>query len=145
MRGMRYAPISPELFKLNRERLRNQMLKNSLAVVNANDVMPSNADGTLGFRQNADLYYLTGVDQEETILLLFPDAPDEKMREILLLRETSPLIAIWEGHKLTREEARSLTGIQNIRWLAEFPRLFRGLLFECEHVYLNTNEHKRAV
>ena len=94
---MRYAPINPELFKLNRERLRNLMLKNSLAVVNANDVMPSNADGTLGFRQNSDLFYLTGVDQEETILLLFPNASDEKMREVLFVRETSPLIATWEA------------------------------------------------
>ena len=94
---MRYAPINPELFKLNRERLKNLMLKNSLAVVNANDVMPSNADGTLGFRQNSDLFYLTGVDQEETILLLFPNASDEKMREVLFVRETSPLIATWEA------------------------------------------------
>jgi Xaa-Pro aminopeptidase len=142
---MRYAPISPELFKLNRERLRALMLKNSLAVVNANDVMPSNADGTLGFRQNADLFYLTGVDQEESILLIFPDASDEKMREILFLRETSPLIATWEGHKLTKGEARALTGIQNIKWLTEFPRMFRMLMCEAERVYLNTNEHKRAV
>src|SRR3954447_6904528 len=111
---MRYAPISLELFKLNRERLRNLMPKNSLAVVNANDVMPTNADGTLGFRQNADLFYLTGVYQEETILLLFPHAPDEKMREILFVRETSPLIATWEGHKLTKEEARTLTGVPNV-------------------------------
>jgi Xaa-Pro aminopeptidase len=142
---MRYAPINPELFKLNRERLRNLMLKNSLAVVNANDVMPTNADGTLGFRQNSDLFYLSGVDQEETILLLFPQAADEKMREVLFLRETSPLIATWEGHKLTKEEARALTGIQNIKWLPEFPRIFHGLMCECEHVYLNTNEHKRSV
>src|SRR3954468_4399696 len=145
MWAMRYAPINPELFKLNRERLRNLMLKNSLAVVNANDVMPSNADGTLGFRQNSDLFYLTGVDQEETILLLFPNASDEKMREILFVRETNALIATWEGHKLTKEEARRLTGIQNVRWVTEFPRIFHGLMCECEHVYLNTNEHKRAV
>src|SRR3954464_2773090 len=97
---MRYAPINPELFKLNRERLKNLMLKNSLAVVNANDVMPTNADGTLGFRQNSDLFYLSGVGQEETILLLFPHAADAKMREVLFLRETSPQIATWDVHKL---------------------------------------------
>src|SRR4051812_39238516 len=137
---MRYAPINPELFKLNRERLRNLMLKNSLAVVNANDVMPSNADGTLGFRQNSDLFYLTGVDQEETILLLFPNASDEKMREVLFVRETNALIATWEGHKLTKEEARRLTGIQNVRWVTEFPRIFQGLMWEGESVYRNTRE-----
>jgi Xaa-Pro aminopeptidase len=145
MRGMRYAPISPELFKLNRERLKALLPENSLAVINANDVMPSNADGTLGFRQNSDLFYLTGVDQEETILLLSPNASDEKLREILFLRETSPLIAIWEGHKLTKEEARTLTGVQTIKWLSEFPRTFHMLMCEAQQVYLNTNEHKRAV
>ena len=141
---MRYAPIDSSLFQGNREKLRQAMLPNALAVVNANDIPPTNADGTLALHQNSDLFYLTGVDQEESILLLYPDADDEKLREVLFLRETNPTIAIWEGHKLTREEARKLTGIKTIKWLAEFRPLFHRLMCECERVYLNSNEHKRA-
>src|SRR5262245_5387730 len=125
---MRYAPIDPTLFVTNRERLKKLMLPNSLAVVNANDLLPTNADGTLGHVANSDLFYLTGVEQEETILLLFPDADDEKHREILFLRPTTPELEQWEGHKLTPEEARKLTGIQHIHWLTEFPRLFHRLM-----------------
>jgi Xaa-Pro aminopeptidase len=142
---MRYAPIEPKLFVQNRERLKKLMLKNSLAVVNANDVLPTNADGTLALQANADLFYLAGVEQEETILLLYPEADDEKLREVLFLREPTEHLEIWEGHKLTQEEARRRTGIRNIQWLAEFPRLFHRLMCECEHAYLNANEHKRAV
>src|SRR5207237_1497195 len=91
------------------------------------------------------LFYLTGIEQEQTILVLYPDAGEEKHREILFVREAAPEAELWEGHKLTKEEARKLTGIQNIQWLEEFPRLFHRLMCECEHVYLNSNEHKRAV
>jgi Xaa-Pro aminopeptidase len=142
---MRYSPITPELFVENRKRLTGLLAPNALAVLNANDLLPLNADATLPLRQNSDLFYLTGVDQEETILLLHPDAPDEKMREILFLRETNPLIATWEGRKLTTEEARRATGIKNIQWLDQFPRVFHQVMCECEHVFLNTNEHKRAI
>ena len=141
---MRYAPIDPTLFTENRARLKALMEKGTLAIVNANDILPTNADGTLRLIQNADLFYLTGVNQEETILLLFPDAADEKHREILFLRETSDLIATWEGHKLTKEEARKRTGIKEVRWLADFPNFFRRLMCECSGVYLNSNEHSRA-
>lgn len=142
---MRYDPIDSSLFVQNRERLAKLLQPNSLAVLNANDILPTNADGTLLLRQNSDLFYLSGVDQEESILLLYPEAHEENMREILFLRETSDLIAIWEGHKLTKEEARKVSGIQRVEWLSEFPALFHRLMCECEHVYLNTNEHKRAV
>ena len=142
---MRYATIPPSLFTTHRENLRKLMLPNSLAVVNANDILPTNADGTLRLQPNADLFYLTGVEQEQSILLLYPDAHDEKMREILFLRETSDLIATWEGHKLTKEQARQRTGIARVEWLSEFRPLFHRLMCECEHVYLNSNEHKRAV
>lgn len=142
---MRYRPIDPNLFIHNRARLAKLLLPNSLAVLNANDVPPTNADGSLKLRQNSDLFYLSGVDQEESILVLYPDAEDEKFREILFLRETNDLIAIWEGHKLTKEEARQVTGIQRVEWLSEFPAIFHRLMCECDHVYLNTNEHKRAV
>jgi Xaa-Pro aminopeptidase len=142
---MRYASIKPELFVTNRDRLKKLLLPNSLAVVNANDIPPSNADGTLAMPPNSDLFYLTGVEQEQSILLLYPEADEEKHREILFLREPSPEIELWEGHKLTREEARKRTGIRQIEWLSEFPSLFHRLMCECEHVYLNANEHKRAV
>lgn len=142
---MRYTPIDPQLFVANRERLKQLLLPNSLAVVNANDIPPTNADGTLGLITNSDLFYLAGVEQEQSILVLFPDADDEKQREILFLREPTPAVELWEGHKLTKDEARKLTGIENIQWLAEFPRLFHRLMCDCEQVYLNSNEHKRAV
>ena len=121
------------------------MQPNSLAVVNANDILPTNADGTVPMRPSSDLFYLTGVEQEETILLLYPGAHEESMREILFLRETSPLLATWEGHKLTKEEARAVSGIQRVEWLTEFRPLFHRLMCECDHAYLNSNEHKRAV
>jgi Xaa-Pro aminopeptidase len=142
---MRYAPIAPNLFIENRTRLQALMEKGALAVVNANDLLPTNADGDIRLIQNSDLFYLTGVDQEETILLLFPDAADEKLREVLFLRETSDLIATWEGHKLSKEEARERTGIKEVRWLSEFPNVFRQVMCECAAAYFNTNEHKRAM
>jgi Xaa-Pro aminopeptidase len=142
---MRYPKIDPQLFTTNRERLRQLMLPNSLAVVNANDVMPTNADGSLPLHANVDLFYLTGVEQEQSILLLFSDAQDEKQREILFLREPIPELETWEGHKLTRAEARETSGVRQIMWLEDFPKMFHRLMCECEHVYLNSNEHKRAV
>lgn len=142
---MRYQPIDPELFVENRQRLAKLLLPNSLAVVNANDMLPTNADGTLPLHPNSDLFYLTGVEQEETVLLLYPDAHEESMREILFVRETSELLVIWEGHKLTKEKAAKISGIKRVEWLSEFRPLFHRLMCECEHVYLNSNEHKRAV
>jgi Xaa-Pro aminopeptidase len=142
---MRYRPIDSRLFIENRERLVKMLRPNSLAVINANDVMPTNADGLLPLRQNSDLFYLTGVDQEETILLLCPDAHDPAMREILFVRETSELLAIWEGHKLTKEQATKMSGIKRVEWLSEFAPIFHRLMCESEEIYLNSNEHKRAV
>lgn len=142
---MRHAPIDSQLFKTNRQCLKKLMLPNSLAIVNANDVLPTNADGTLRLCPNSDLFYLTGVEQEESMLLLCPDADDEKQREILFIRETNELLATWEGHKLTQEEARKVSGIDRVHWLSEFRPLFHRLMCESEHVYLNSNEHKRAV
>src|SRR5580765_8833704 len=109
---MRYPPTNPELFLTNRERLKNLLLPNSLAGVNANDIPPTNADGSLAMPAGSDLFYLSGVEQEQTILLLYPDADDEKHREILFLREPTPEIELWEGHKLSRDEARQATGVK---------------------------------
>jgi Xaa-Pro aminopeptidase len=143
---MRYKQINKSLYIINRKRLVAELKSGSLAVFNSNDTMPTNADGTMRFRQNNDLFYLTGVDQEETILILFPDYPDKKFREVLFLRETSELIATWEGHKLTKEEARALTGIETVLWTSEFNKLLNTMLTMggAEFIYLNTNEHYRA-
>jgi Xaa-Pro aminopeptidase len=136
--------ISRSLFIENRKQLCAKLKPNSIAIVNANDVMPTNADGTMRFKQNSDLFYLTGVNQEETILLLFPNAIEEKNREILFLRETSEYLTIWEGKKLSKDEAKEATGIQNVQWLSSFDNHFRQLMTQAENIYLNTNEHNRA-
>jgi Xaa-Pro aminopeptidase len=143
---MRYKNIDKELFVTNRKNLVAAMKPHSVAVVNSNDVMPTSSDGTMKFRQDSDLFYLTGVDQEETILVLCPDFPEEKYREILFLRETSDLIATWEGHKLTREQARERTGIETVLWTSEFHKILNTIMVmgDVEHVYLNTNDHYRA-
>lgn len=143
---MRYKKIDQQLFIRNRSNLLKELKKNSVVVVNANDIMPTNADGTMRFRQNSDLFYLAGVDQEETILVLCPDFPDEKYREVLFLRETNEQIALWEGNKLTKEEARENTGVKTVLWTTDFPRIFNIMMVmgNVEHVYLNTNDHYRA-
>lgn len=143
---MRYSKINNQLFIQNRKRLVKELKPGSVAVFNSNDIMPTNADGTMRFRQNSDLFYLTGVDQEESILVICPDYPDKKLREVLFLRETSEQIATWEGHKLTKAEAREVTGIETILWTSDFHRVFNTMMVMggVEHVYLNTNEHYRA-
>jgi Xaa-Pro aminopeptidase len=141
---MRYANIKCELFAANRANLQQLLLPNSLAVVNSNDILPTNADGSLLLRPNSDLFYLTGIEQEETVLLLYPQAHDEKFREILFVREPSAEMEIWEGHKLTKDEARRISGVARVEWLADFRPIFHRLMCECDHIYLNSNEHKRA-
>jgi Xaa-Pro aminopeptidase len=140
---MRYTSIDSSLFATNRERLYQLMQPKSVALLNANDFMPTNADGTMGFRQNSDLFYLSGIDQEETVLVLFPTHPDPKMREVLFVRETNEHIAVWEGEKLTKENARAISGISTIYWTHQFETIFRNIIFEAERVYLNSNEHTR--
>lgn len=139
----RYKLLIPRFFKDNRRNLGNLMPANSLAILNSNDVMPTNSDGVMKFVQQSDLYYLSGVDQEETVLVLAMGA-DKKLREFLFIRETSQLLAIWEGEKLTIEEAREMSGIQNVYWLDEMQCILRSLILESEQVYLNDNEHLRA-
>jgi Xaa-Pro aminopeptidase len=141
---MKLVPTPSSLFTTNRNRLRERLPPKSLVVLLSNDVMPTNADGTLGYRQNSDLFYLSGVVQEETILLLFPDAHDEKNREILFVREPTEKVETWEGHKLTKDEAKALSGVERVKWTSEFRGLFHRLMCECEHVFLNTNEHVSA-
>ena len=116
-----------------------------MVILQSNDVLPTNADGHLGFRQQNDLLYLTGIDQEETILILFPDAPVPEWKEILFVKETSDQIKIWEGYKLSKEEANSQSGIGQIKWTTEFKPMLQALMNQAENVYLATNEHPRAV
>jgi Xaa-Pro aminopeptidase len=141
---MKAVPLPSALFTQNREGLVRKLPARSVAVLNANDLMPTNADGIMGHSQNADLFYLTGVRQEETILLLAPDAFDRQHREILFVRQPNEQLAIWEGHKLTKDQATAISGITNVKWLTDFPGIFRQVICEMEHVYLNTNEHQRA-
>lgn len=142
---MKYTPLNKDLYIFNRQRLIKELRSNSIAIFNSNDIMPTNADGTMAFRQNNDLFYLSGIDQEESILLIYPDFHDQKFREILFLKETSEEIAIWEGHKYTKEEAREVSGIKSVYWLSQFKQVFNTLMAEAEYVYLDTNEHIRAV
>ena len=141
---MRYAPIDPQLFIENRRRLAAGLPPNAIAVFNSNDVMPTSADGVMPFVQQTDLFYLSGVDQEESTLVIFPGAREEKHREILFLRETSEQIALWEGKKYTREEATAVSGVRTVLWNAEFESVFRNLAYQAERMFLNTNEHPRA-
>jgi Xaa-Pro aminopeptidase len=141
---MRYDPIQKDLFVQNRRRLAELLPPKSLAVVNNNDMLPTNADGVFRLHPNSDLFYLSGVEQEESILLLFPDAHEPRMREILFIRESSPLLETWEGRKLSKDEARKISGIERVEWLSSFANIFHTLMCECERVYLNANEHARA-
>lgn len=141
---MRYDSIDPAFFVKNRKNLKSLLKPNSIVVIHANDIPPTNADGTLPFRQNNDLFYLTGVDQEETVVVLFPEAPIEAEREILFVRETSEHLAVWEGEKLTKEQAKEVSGINNVQWVDSFEGFLHRLAPLAENIYLHTNEHLRA-
>jgi Xaa-Pro aminopeptidase len=141
---MKYLPIDKKLFIQNRKRFARQLEKKSIAVFNSNDIMPTSADGIHGFIQQTDLFYLSGIDQEESTLVICPDAKEEKHREILFVKETNEKIALWEGHKYTKDEAAAVSGIKSVFWNHEFENVFQPLVFESNHIYLNTNEHLRA-
>ena len=142
---MRYQPIDPQLFVRNRQKLRDILPPDSIVIVLSNDVFPTNADGTMAFKQNSDLFYLCGIDQEDTALVIFPDAKDTNQCEILFVKETSEHIAIWEGEKLNKEQARATTGIQRIEWYQNFEPMLHSLIPQARHVFLTTNEHLRAM
>lgn len=141
---MKYDRISKDLYIHNRSAFTKHLKPNSLAVFNSNDIFGTSADSTLPFVQHSDILHLSGVDQEESILVLFPDAQNEKMREILFLKETSETIKVWEGEKLTKETAFETSGIKTVFWLDQFERVFASLLAEAENIYLNVNMHTRA-
>lgn len=140
---MKYTSINPDLFVQNRARFVKEMQPNAIAIFIANDEMPRSADSFFTFRQNADLFYLTGIDQEQTILVLFPNHPLPANREILFIRRTNEHIAVWEGHKYTIQEARQTSGITNIQWADTFESILPSLMYEAQTCYLNLNEHAR--
>jgi len=142
---MKYLPISSDLFIENRKRFTARMQPNSMAIFFSNDEMPRSADQNFTFRQNPDLFWLTGIDQEETILILYPDCPNPVYREALFLRKTNEVIAVWEGHKYTIDEAKAASGIKEIFWNSAFSAALPALMAYCEKVYLNFNENDRAV
>jgi Xaa-Pro aminopeptidase len=141
---MKYDRIDSSLYVKNRQKFIQKMEKNTLAVFNSNDIYPISADSTMPFQQHRDILYLSGVDQEESILVLFPDCMNPAHREVLFLKETSELIAIWEGEKLTKQTAFETSGVKTVYWLQQFPTIFKQLMAEAQGIYLNTNEHLRA-
>lgn len=141
---MKYIPVDKTLFIKNRSHFTAKMKPNSLAVFNSNDIYPISADSTMPFEQHRDIFYLSGIDQEESILVLFPGSPKEIHREILFLKETNEHIAVWEGEKLTKEAAFKTSGIKTVYWLKDMEKIMFELMTQCDTVYINTNEHYRA-
>ena len=141
---MKYTPLPASVFSHHRQRFMAELKPNSMAVFNSNDIYPISADSTLPFAQHRDLFYLSGIDQEETVLILYPDAENPAHREIVFVRETNAHIAVWEGHKLNKEEATKVSGIKTVLWANEFENAFLDLAKNAENIYINTNEHYRA-
>jgi Xaa-Pro aminopeptidase len=141
---MKYSSIDSSLFINNRKNFTGKMKSNSLAVFNSNDIYPIGADSTMPFEQHRDIFYLSGVDQEESILVLFPDCPKEIHREILFLKETNERIAVWEGEKLNKEAALKTSGIKTVYWLQDMEKIMFEIMTQCDTVYINTNEHYRS-
>ena len=141
---MKYEKINSDLFLSNRKKLQSKLKTNSIAIFNSNDIMPTNADGTMPFKQNNDLFWLSGIDQEESVLVISPFHPNEQMREILFLKETNEHIAIWEGKKLTKEQAYVTSGIKTVYWISQLDAKLDEIITETENIYLNKNMHSRS-
>lgn len=140
---MKYKNIDNQLFKYNRTAFEKKMQKGAIAIFNAADEFPRSGDQTFLFKQNPDLFYLTGIDQEQTILLLFPDCPNPLFREVLFLRQTNDYIKVWEGHKYTKAQAEQVSGISKIYWVDEFWSVLQQIIFYTNDIYINTNENDR--
>ena len=141
---MKYLPINKDLFIQNRKSLANNLQKNSTAIFNSNDVMPTNSDGTMPFIQNSDLFWLSGIDQEESILIIHYNKSKNLFEELLFIKETNEHIAIWEGEKLSKKNAYGVSGIKQVFWLSEFENIFEKLIKNSKNIYLNKNMHLRA-
>lgn len=138
---MRYDSIPVSLFENNRKRFTAKMQNNSLAILTSNDVMPNNADDVMGFAQNNDLFYLSGIEQDETILVLYPDAFKEENRAILFVKEANEQTLIWDGDFLSKEKVTAISGIKNVKWIHEFEKTIQLFAFEADTFYLGHNEH----
>ena len=141
---MKYHQIDKKLFIKNRKNFASKMKSNSVAFFNSNDIYPVSADSTLPFEQHRDIFYLSGVDQEESVLALFPNCPKENLREVLFLTETNAHIAVWEGEKLTKEKAFETSGVKTVFWLKDMDKVIAEMMALADTVYINTNEHYRA-
>jgi Xaa-Pro aminopeptidase len=142
---MRYDSIPVSLFENNRKRFIEKMQNNSLAILTSNDVMPNNADDVMGFAQNNDLFYLSGIEQDETILVLYPDAFKEENRAILFVKEVTETTLIWDGDFLTKEKVSAISGIKNVKWIHEFEKTIQLFAFEADAIYLGHNEHIKRI
>ncbi|MFA6246891.1 MAG: aminopeptidase P family protein [Mucilaginibacter sp.] len=140
---MKYLPVNERLFTINRKNFVSRIKSNSIAIFHSNDEYPRSGDQSFIFKQNPDFYYLTGIDQEQSILILYPDCPNHQYREVLFLRQTNEHIAVWEGHKYTKEEARKASGIQQIYWLHEYDTILHTIINYADNIYINTNENDR--
>lgn len=140
---MKYQKINSDLFTSNRIKYTNHLKKNSLAIFQSNDEFPRSGDQTFIFKQNPDLFYLSGIDQEQTILLLYPDCPNPLYRQVLFLRQTNDYIKVWEGYKYTKEQAKTTSGIESIYWLEDFDSILHSIVNYADNIYLNTNENDR--
>ena len=136
---MKYLPLNPEIFIQNRKRFVERMEKNSIAIFNSNDELPTNGDAIHKFKQNSDLFWLTGIEQEETMLVLFPDNSDAKYREVLVLTRPNELKEKWDGHRLRIQEATAISGITTIVWVDSIEAVLQGWIHLCDNIYLNTN------
>jgi Xaa-Pro aminopeptidase len=144
-RSMKYRPINNELFTKNRNNFVSRLKPNSIALFHSNDEFNRSGDQNYIFKQNPDFFYLSGIDQEQSILLLYPDCPNPLYKEVLFLRQTSEHIAIWEGHKYTKDEAFAASGIKTVFWLDSFDSILHGIINYADNVYINTNENDRYI
>jgi len=140
---MKYLPIDNNLFINNRKNFVSGIKPHSIAIFHSNDEYPRSGDQAFLFKQNPDFFYLTGIDQEQSILILFPDCPNVLYKEVLFLRQTNEHIAVWEGHKYTKEEAKQASGIENIFWLSDFDIILHSIINYATNIYINTNENDR--
>jgi Xaa-Pro aminopeptidase len=141
---MKYPKIGSALFVENRNKFSKLLKSNSLALLNANDEYTRSGDQAFVFKQNPDLFYLSGIDQEKTILLIYPDCPNPLYREVLFLRQINEQIKVWEGHKYTKAMAQEASGIINIHWLEDFDSVLHSIISYADHIYLNTNENDNS-
>ncbi|MFA9212299.1 MAG: aminopeptidase P N-terminal domain-containing protein [Candidatus Methylacidiphilales bacterium] len=135
----KYSPINNELFKLNRANFVKQLKADSIAIFNSNDEHPWNGDATHKFKQNSDIFYLSGIDQEESILVIYPDSPTPELREALFIKQTSDLMVTWNGYKLTQAQAQEVSGIANLFWLDDFEAKIRQAINYAQNIYLSFN------